>query len=141
VAWETGGWHPCLLAQVHSDNGSPLSDSIELLLNPAESRTVFPTLGNAANDFLRRSSAALPRDPLAGSEQVSLSLFFKQQVKSLAMTASTAKLPDSDPIMERLEDQLAWYDRKSIANQRDYRRIKVVVIVEGASFLYSRKKR
>ena len=49
-----------------------------------------------------------------------------------AMNTSTAQLPDYDPIMERLEDQLAWYDRKSLANQRAYKRIKVVEILAAA---------
>lgn len=45
---------------------------------------------------------------------------------------TTAKLPESDPIMERLEDQLAWYDRKSMANQRFYKRTKIVEILAAA---------
>ena len=47
--------------------------------------------------------------------------------------STPAKLPDSDPIMERLEDQLSWYDRKSMANQRAYKRIKVVEILAAAT--------
>jgi hypothetical protein len=38
-----------------------------------------------------------------------------------------------DPIMERLEDQIAWYDRKSIANQRNFKRIKLVEIAAAAA--------
>jgi hypothetical protein len=38
----------------------------------------------------------------------------------------------TDPIMERLEDQIAWYDRKSTFNQRVYKRIKVVEILAAA---------
>jgi Protein of unknown function (DUF4231) len=34
--------------------------------------------------------------------------------------------------MERLEDQIAWYDRKSLMNQRIYKRIKVVEILAAA---------
>jgi len=34
--------------------------------------------------------------------------------------------------MERLEDQLAWYDRKSMANERTYKSIKVVEILAAA---------
>lgn len=41
-------------------------------------------------------------------------------------------MPDSDPIMERLEEQIAWYDRKSQTNQRMYKRIKVVEILAAA---------
>jgi len=37
-----------------------------------------------------------------------------------------------DPIMERLEDQISWYDRKSLANQRYFRRIKMVEIAAAA---------
>jgi hypothetical protein len=38
----------------------------------------------------------------------------------------------SDPITERLEDQIAWYDRKSLQNQKRYKLIKFVVIVSAA---------
>src|SRR5262249_2047148 len=41
-------------------------------------------------------------------------------------------MPESDPIMERLEDQIAWYDRKSMANQRVFKRIKVAEILAAA---------
>jgi hypothetical protein len=34
--------------------------------------------------------------------------------------------------MERLEDQIAWYDRKSQVNQRAYKRIKIVEILAAA---------
>ena len=53
-------------------------------------------------------------------------------VKSPAMGTPTATPPESDPISERLEDQIAWYDRKSIANQKVYQRIKVAEIVAAA---------
>ena len=36
---------------------------------------------------------------------------------------------ESDPIMERLEDQIAWYDRKSMSSQRIFKRMKIVEIV------------
>jgi hypothetical protein len=51
------------------------------------------------------------------------------------MSTATAKMPDTnpDPIFERLEDQIAWYDRKSLANQRKYKRIKVAEIVAAAA--------
>ena len=39
---------------------------------------------------------------------------------------------DIDPIMERLEDQIAWYDRKSIVDQRSFKRIKTVEICSAA---------
>ena len=41
-------------------------------------------------------------------------------------------MPDSDPIIDRLEDQIAWYDRKSMSCQRIFRRIKIVEIVAAA---------
>jgi hypothetical protein len=41
-------------------------------------------------------------------------------------------MPEIDPIMERLDDQIAWYDRKSITNQRYFKRIKMVEIVSAA---------
>ena len=34
--------------------------------------------------------------------------------------------------MQRLEDQIDWYDRKSIANQRTYKQMKVVEILAAA---------
>ena len=39
---------------------------------------------------------------------------------------------DDDPVIRRLEDQIAWYDRKSAANQTTYKRLKVVEIVAAA---------
>jgi hypothetical protein len=41
-------------------------------------------------------------------------------------------LSDADPIMERLEDQIAWYDRRSMTNERYFKRIKVVEIAAAA---------
>jgi Protein of unknown function (DUF4231) len=41
-------------------------------------------------------------------------------------------MAENDAIAQRLEDQIAWYDRKSIQNQRTYRRIKVFEIVAAA---------
>jgi hypothetical protein len=48
-------------------------------------------------------------------------------------TSAAAQLPDSDPIMERLENQLAWYDSKSLANQKTYKRIKIAEILAAAT--------
>jgi len=39
---------------------------------------------------------------------------------------------DADPITERLEDQIAWYDRKSSSNQQIYKFIKVTEIIAAA---------
>jgi hypothetical protein len=47
-------------------------------------------------------------------------------------TSAATQLPDSDPIMERLEDQLAWYDGKSLGNQRAYKRMKIAEILAAA---------
>ncbi|MEA2238337.1 MAG: hypothetical protein QOC81_3061 [Thermoanaerobaculia bacterium] len=38
----------------------------------------------------------------------------------------------TDPVTERLEDQISWYDRKSGSNQRAYKRIKIVEIFAAA---------
>ena len=48
------------------------------------------------------------------------------------MPTETTDLPESDPIMARLEDQIAWYDRKSLFNQRTFKRIKTIEIVGAA---------
>jgi hypothetical protein len=48
------------------------------------------------------------------------------------MGASIPKLPETDPIMERLEDQISWYDRKSLTNQRVFKRIKMIEILAAA---------
>jgi Protein of unknown function (DUF4231) len=48
------------------------------------------------------------------------------------MNTPVTKLPDADPIMERLEDQIAWYDRKSLASQRMFKRMKIVEILAAA---------
>ena len=37
-----------------------------------------------------------------------------------------------DPTMQRLEEQISWYDTKSIQNQRTFKRIKIVQIVAAA---------
>ncbi len=49
------------------------------------------------------------------------------------MSAQAANPAPTDPIMERLEDQIDWYHRKSLANQRTYKRFKVVEIVFAAT--------
>lgn len=41
-------------------------------------------------------------------------------------------LAGNDPIYARLEDQIAWYDRKSSAAQRTFKRIKVLEILAAA---------
>ena len=39
----------------------------------------------------------------------------------------------SGPTWDRLEDQLGWYDRKSIAAQRTFKRIKVLQLLAAAA--------
>jgi len=41
-------------------------------------------------------------------------------------------MSDIDPTIQRLEDQIAWYDRGSNYNQRCFKWLKVAVIVSGA---------
>jgi hypothetical protein len=48
------------------------------------------------------------------------------------MSTQATTAPATDPIMERLEDQIAWYDRKSTTNQRYFKRIKTVEIAAAA---------
>jgi len=45
---------------------------------------------------------------------------------------STAVNLAPDPTMDRLENQIGWYDRKSIANQQYFKRIKMVEIAAAA---------
>lgn len=40
---------------------------------------------------------------------------------------------EGGPAWDRLEDQLGWYDRKSIAAQQAYKRVKVVQLIVGAA--------
>ena len=40
---------------------------------------------------------------------------------------------EADPVWERLEDQLAWYDRKSGDNQRSYTRLKLLELAVAAA--------
>jgi hypothetical protein len=48
------------------------------------------------------------------------------------MSIEAANLPETDPIMDRLEDQIGWYDRKSLTNQRYFKRIKMIEISAAA---------
>src|SRR5579884_653271 len=48
------------------------------------------------------------------------------------MSAPIPTLDSADPIIARLEDQIAWYDRKSQLNQRIFKRIKITEIVAAA---------
>ncbi len=42
-------------------------------------------------------------------------------------------MPENDVIIERLEEQISWYDTKSLSNQRTYKRVKVFEIIAAAS--------
>ncbi|MGA2904353.1 MAG: DUF4231 domain-containing protein [Candidatus Korobacteraceae bacterium] len=48
------------------------------------------------------------------------------------MSSSEAAIAGADPIVDRLEDQIGWYDRKSTHNMRAYKRIKMSEIVAAA---------
>lgn len=48
------------------------------------------------------------------------------------MSTPPAVYDKSDPIIDRLEDQINWYDAKSGKYQRIYKRIKVVEIIAAA---------
>jgi hypothetical protein len=50
----------------------------------------------------------------------------------MRMCAANANPMDPDPTMARLEDQIAWYDRKSLTNQRTYKQMKSVEILAAA---------
>ena len=41
--------------------------------------------------------------------------------------------PGTDPTWDRLQDQLAWYDRKSMAAQRAYKRVKIAQLLLAAA--------
>ncbi len=47
-------------------------------------------------------------------------------------TTNAAWEPKEDPIIDRIEDQINWYDNKSIKLQKTYKRIKLVEIVAAA---------
>jgi hypothetical protein len=49
------------------------------------------------------------------------------------MSTEAAHGTEIDPIMERLEDQIGWYDRKSMTNQRYFKRMKIVEIAAAAT--------
>lgn len=48
------------------------------------------------------------------------------------MSTAASISSDTDPIIARLEDQITWYDKKSMANQRMFKWIKMVEIVAAA---------
>jgi uncharacterized membrane protein len=44
----------------------------------------------------------------------------------------SGRLTEIDPIVERLEDQIAWYDHNSFSAQRTFNRCKVIEIIAAA---------
>jgi hypothetical protein len=48
------------------------------------------------------------------------------------MVETTESVFGKDPIIDRLEDQIKWYDRKSRSAQHIYKRVKVVEIFAAA---------
>jgi hypothetical protein len=48
------------------------------------------------------------------------------------MSTEAAHGPEIDPVMERLEDQIDWYSRKSATNQKYFKRIKTIEIAAAA---------
>lgn len=48
------------------------------------------------------------------------------------MSTAPTSYDKTDPIIDRLEDQIAWYDAKSSRLQKTYKRIKVIEIVSAA---------
>src|SRR3954451_4273862 len=50
-----------------------------------------------------------------------------------AGVTSSSALPDADPTWARLEDQLGWYDRKSMSCQAAYKRTKLAQLVVAAA--------
>jgi hypothetical protein len=48
------------------------------------------------------------------------------------MPETTQSAAGQDPVIDRLEDQISWYDRKSQSAQHTFKRIKVVEILSAA---------
>ncbi len=48
------------------------------------------------------------------------------------MNVEGSAVQNDDPIMKRLEDQIAWYSSKSRAAQHIYKRLKVIEIIAAA---------
>src|SRR6266481_2951680 len=48
------------------------------------------------------------------------------------MSTESTKVHEADPVMERIEDQIGWYDRKSLINQQSFKRIKMTEILAAA---------
>jgi hypothetical protein len=48
------------------------------------------------------------------------------------MSSAAERIVGVDPIIDRLEDQIDWYDRKSKTNMRAFKRIKMAEIIAAA---------
>jgi hypothetical protein len=48
------------------------------------------------------------------------------------MTVQPVEDSEGSPTWDRLEDQLGWYDRKSVAAQQAYKRVKLSQLIVGA---------
>jgi Protein of unknown function (DUF4231) len=49
------------------------------------------------------------------------------------MSADASNILDNDPVMERLEDQIGWYDHGSRTSQRIFKLVKTVEILAAAT--------
>jgi hypothetical protein len=47
-------------------------------------------------------------------------------------TGEAVSAASTDPTTQRLEEQITWYDRKSVYNQRVFKTLKTIQIVSGA---------
>jgi hypothetical protein len=52
---------------------------------------------------------------------------------TVAVRATIRCVEREDPTLERLEDQIGWYDRKSVENQRLFKLLKAVQLVAAAA--------
>ena len=59
-------------------------------------------------------------------------IYWMESVHGELESRTMATAAEPDPILERLEDQISWYDRKSLRNQRIFKRIKIVEIAAAA---------
>jgi len=45
----------------------------------------------------------------------------------------SGKIAQAEYLKDRLDDQINWYDKKSVANQRAFKRLQVLIIVASAA--------
>ena len=70
------------------------------------------------------------RAPVEGSQQSTVPSIMRP---SPPAEGDVARFDTSGPTWQRLLEQIAWYDRKSIAAQRWFKRLKLVELVAAAS--------